>query len=808
MTKSLPASMELPLLPLRGMLVFPHVVVPLEVGRQRSLNALDSAMLQDEHYIVLAAQKQAQIAEPEVSEVYTVGTLCEIKQLLKLPENRIRVLVYGIRRVAIRSFLQEEPYYSVLVEQLEEPVELTSEIQALMRTALREWEKYIRLGKKSADEILTAMQELDDPAALADSISGQLTIPIEERQAVLEILDPAQRLERLCAVLIRETEILELEKRIQLRVRKQMEKAQREYYLREQIKAIQKELGEQDGRLTEIEELSQRIQDAKLPKIAREKALRELDRLERMPPMAAEAVVVRNYLDWILNLPWSSKTKDRLDIKAAEEILAQDHYGLDKVKERILEFLAVRQLARKVGGPILCLVGPPGVGKTSLARSVATAMGRRFYRFSLGGVRDEAEIRGHRRTYVGSMPGKILQAMRSVGSQNPVILLDEVDKMSADFRGDPTAALLEVLDPEQNKSFGDHYLEIPFDLSPVLFITTANVLYEVPGPLRDRMEIIQIPGYTEEEKLQIARRHLIPKQLDLHGLKSKRVTMSESAIRNIISGYTREAGVRSLERNIASISRKIAREVVTTGQDRQVRVTLRSLGRYLGQPRFRCTVAETDDRVGVATGLAYTEVGGDILQIEATVARGKGQLILTGRLGEVMRESAQAAFSYVRTRADDFGIESDFHERYDVHIHVPEGGVPKDGPSAGITIVIALVSALSGRPVVGGWAMTGEITLRGRVLPIGGVKEKVLAAHRSGIANVILPLENEPDLDDIPSTVRKHMHFELVNHVDRVVECVLGTSHIPALLGENHDQPEFSLPDSAAHWGHQPQDIR
>lgn len=776
----------LPLLPLRGMLVFPHMVTSLEVGRERSLLALEAAMMSDERHIVLAAQKQAQVDDPAPDDIFAVGTLVEIKQLLKLPEDRVRVLVSGICRVKIFDYVQEQPYHAVGINVVDESAGstagVTAEVKALMRTAITELDKYIKLSKKGNVETAPTINDVADPGMLADMVAAQLTVAIEERQLLLEIAAPAERLERICGILVRETEILELEKRIQARVRKQMEKAQREYYLREQMKAIQKELGERDERAAEVEEYRAKIADAKLPKEANEKVLHELGRLERMPPMAAEAVVVRNYLDWVLELPWNKSTKDRLDVNKAEKVLEAEHYGLETVKERILEFLAVRQLAKKIKGTILCLVGPPGVGKTSLAHSVADALGRRFYRFSLGGVRDEAEIRGHRRTYVGAMPGKILQAMRAAGSRNPVILLDEVDKMSSDFRGDPSSALLEVLDPEQNANFGDHYLEIPFDLSDVMFITTANVLYAIPRPLRDRMEIIQIPGYTEEEKLQIALRHLLPKQTQQHGLKPEQLLMGEKVLRELITGYTREAGVRSLERTLASICRKAAKEIVSEKKAR-VRVTRRSLVRYLGQPRFHYNRAEDADRVGVATGLAYTEVGGDILNIEVTVIKGRGRLTLTGKLGEVMRESAQAAYSYIRSRSTELGIEPDISEKYDIHVHVPEGAVPKDGPSAGITIAVALASALSRRPVKRDWAMTGEITLRGRVLPIGGVKEKVLAAHRSGVTHVILPQENEPDLDDVPANVRRHLDFVLVDHIDKVFEHVLAEAPIaePAL---------------------------
>jgi ATP-dependent Lon protease len=766
-------ELVLPLMPLRGMLVFPHMVTSLEVGRSRSLSAVEAAMLQDQHYLVLAAQRDEQKDEPDPNDIYTYGTLVEVKQLLRLPEERVRVLVAGLSRVQIINYESELPYFEVAAVKVKETVRKSTELQALIRTTANEFNEYMKLTKKSASEGSVSVHEIQDAAILADVIAAQLNVTLEERQKLLETVSPAERLEAIYAILLRETDLLELERRIQARVRKQMEKAQREYYLREQIKAIQKELGEHDDRTAEIEEYKQKLAAGKLPKEAHDKVLHELDRLDRMPPMAAEAVVIRNYLDWLLDVPWHKHTKDRHDIKLAEQVLNADHYGLDTVKERILEFLAVRQLAKKIRGPILCLVGPPGVGKTSLARSIATALGRKFYRFSLGGVRDEAEIRGHRRTYIGAMPGKLIQAMCTVGVRNPVILLDEVDKMSADFRGDPTSALLEVLDAEQNNRFGDHYLEVTYDMSDVMFITTANVLSAIPRPLRDRMEVIHIPGYTEDEKLEIAKRHLLPKQIEQHGLKPEQLVISDRVIRTMISGYTREAGVRQVERTLAAICRKAAREIVSN-QKTQIKLTQRMLLKYLGKPRYYYTTAENQDRIGVATGLAYTDVGGEILEIEVTVVPGRGRLQLTGKLGEVMRESAQAAFSFIRSRAEDLGIDSDFSEKHDIHMHVPEGAIPKDGPSAGITIAVALASALSKRPVLSNRAMTGEITLRGRVLPIGGVKEKVLAAHRAGISHVILPQENERDLEDIPANVRRQLEFTFVDHIDRVLEMVLG----------------------------------
>ena len=766
-------SQKFPLLPLRGTLVFPHMVTPFEVGRERSIQAVEKAMLGDRR-IVLAAQHRAGVEEPQPDDIYNIGTLCEIKQILKMPDGSLRILVEGLERVVVDELEDIDGYYeaTITIPEPDNEKRRDHEIIALVRTVHENFEEYVRLSKKIPTEVVPAVTSITDPGRLADTVIGQLGVELEEKQQVLETFSPYERLEQVLGVLFRELEIVSLEKTIKQRVRKQMDQAQREYYLREQIKAIQKELGEGDERASEAEELRKRLNKAKLPKEAKAKVLHEIRRLEKMPPMSAESGVIRTYLDWLLSLPWSVRTKDRLDLAAAEQILERDHYGLVKVKERILEYLAVRQLAANLKTPILCLVGPPGVGKTSLAASVAEALDRKFVRLSLGGVRDEAEIRGHRRTYIGAMPGKIIQAMKTAGSKNPVILLDEIDKLGSDFRGDPASALLEVLDPEQNQNFGDHYLEVPFDLSEVLFITTANVLYTIPGPLRDRMEVIEIPGYTDEEKLNIAKRHLWPKQLDNHGLAAEQVRISDNTILKIISEYTREAGVRTLERMLATICRKVAAEVVR-GNTTTVRITLSNLNKYLGTPRYRHTEAEQEDRVGVANGLAYTQYGGEILAIEVTVVQGKGRLTLTGKLGEVMRESAQAALSYLRSRAADLDIDPEFHEKYDIHIHVPEGAVPKDGPSAGITIAVALASALTGRPVRHDLSMTGEITLRGRVLPIGGVKEKLLAAHRAGIYNVLLPADNTRDLQEMPENILRKMNIEFVEHMDEVMEKAL-----------------------------------
>ncbi|MBC7104409.1 MAG: endopeptidase La, partial [Firmicutes bacterium] len=644
----------------------------------------------------------------------------------------------------------------------------TAEVEALMRSLVHHFEQYVKLSKRIPPETVVSIVNLEDPGRLADVIAAHLSLRIEDKQAILEAVNITERLEKLCAIVVRELEIVELERRINIRVRKQMEKTQKEYYLREQMKAIQKELGEKEDRTAEAEEYREKIAEAGLPPEVAEKALKEVEKLEKMPPMAAEATVVRNYLDWLIALPWSKSTEDRLDIKAAEAILEEDHYGLQKVKERILEYLAIRQLAPQMKGPILCFIGPPGVGKTSLGKSIARALGRKFVRISLGGVRDEAEIRGHRRTYVGALPGRIIQGMRQAGSKNPVFLLDEIDKMSTDFRGDPASALLEVLDPEQNVGFSDHYIEVPFDLSQVMFITTANVQHTIPRALFDRMEIIYISGYTEEEKVQIALRHLIPKQLKEHGLSGEMLRISEGAVRRIIREYTRESGVRNLERQIATICRKTAKDIVG-GKHQRAKVSAGNINYYLGTPRFRYGVAEKEDETGVATGLAWTEVGGDTLAVEVGLCPGKGQLILTGKMGEVMKESAQAAYSYVRSRARQLGIADDFHERWDIHIHIPEGAIPKDGPSAGIAMATALASALTGRKVRHEVAMTGEITLRGRVLPVGGTKEKVLAAHRAGIKKVILPVENRKDLEEIPRNVKGKMEFLFVDHMDQVL---------------------------------------
>lgn len=757
----------IPLLPLRGILVFPYMIIHLDVGREKSISALEESMVHD-RLIMLATQKDAQNDKPVPEDIFTIGTVAEIKQLLKLPGGTIRVLVEGLHRAEIVEYKDMEPFYLVEINEFDDSETKTPEIEALTRTVVHQFEQWVKLSKKIPPETLVSVVVVEEPGRLTDLIASHLSLKIEDKQAVLEAVNVKDRLEKLCEILGREMEILELEKKINVRVRKQMEKTQKEYYLREQLKAIQKELGDKDDRTAEADEYRQRMKEQELPKDVAEKITKEIERLEKMPPMQAESAVIRTYLDWLLSLPWTKQTDDNLDISRAEEILEEDHYGLDKVKERILEYLSIRKLTETMKGPILCLVGPPGVGKTSLARSIARSMDRKFVRISLGGVRDEAEIRGHRRTYVGALPGRIVQGMRTAGSKNPVFLLDEVDKMSADFRGDPSAALLEVLDPEQNSTFSDHYVEVPFDLSRVLWVVTANVMHNIPRPLLDRMEMITIAGYTEEEKVQIAKRYLIPKQTRDHGLTDKKIIFSEGTIQKVIRDYTREAGVRNLERNIANLCRKAARQIV---QDKRtsVKITAQNLHTFLGAPKHRHTQAEVNHQVGVATGLAWTEVGGEVLAVEVSVMSGKGKLTLTGQLGEVMRESAQAGFSYIRSKAQELGIDPEFHEKMDIHIHLPEGAIPKDGPSAGITMATAVASALTGKMVRSDIAMTGEITLRGRVLPVGGIKEKVLAAHRVGIKKIILPKENKRDMDEIPANVKRNLEFALVEHMDEVL---------------------------------------
>lgn len=761
----------MPTLPLRGILVFPYMVIHLDVGRERSMAAIEEAMLKDRQ-ILLLSQKEMEIDSPTADDLYSVGTIAEIKQLLRLPGGTLRVLVEGICRGKVEEFLAEEPYFKARVLKVQRHERITPEIENMTRSLIHQFEEYARLGKKVSPETIGTIVSIKEPGRLADLIASHLNLKIEDKQAVLNAIELNERLEKLTELIMREIEILELERRIGLRVRKQMEKAQKEYYLREQIKAIQKELGDKDEKQAEIDEYREKIEKANLPPEAKERAEKELERLEKMPTASAEGTVVRTYLDWILALPWSKLSKDKLDLNKAEKILEEDHYGLEKIKERILEFLSIRKLATDLRSPILCFIGPPGVGKTSLAKSIARALDRRFVRVSLGGIKDEAEIRGHRRTYIGALPGRVIQGIRKAGTRNPVFLFDEIDKMASDFRGDPSSALLEVLDPEQNYTYSDHYLEIPFDLSKVLFIMTANYKENIPRPLLDRMEVIQLSGYTEDEKVNIALRHLVPKQIKAHGLKEKMIEISKDPILKIVRGYTRESGVRNLEREIANVLRKVAVRVVKK-EWKARSLTPADIEEFLGAPRYYYDMARLAPEIGAAAGLAYTEVGGDVLTIEVTPLTGKGRLTLTGKLGDVMKESAQAGWTFVRSHAVDLGIRQEFYDETDLHIHVPEGAVPKDGPSAGITMATAMASALSARAVRQDVAMTGEITLRGNVLPVGGIKEKVLAAHRAGIKAVILPEKNRKDLEDIPEEVRNEMKFHFVQNMTEVLEIAL-----------------------------------
>ncbi len=761
-----------PVLPLRDVVVYPHMVVPLFVGREKSIHALDAAM-QNDKQILLVAQKSAEVDDPQVDEFHHFGTLSTILQLLKLPDGTVKVLVEGSQRAEAVSFLTTEEYFSARVVVREQPApEEDREIEVLVRSVMGQFDHYVKLNKKIPPEILTSLAGIDDPGRLADTIAAHMALKLEEKQHVLEIIGVRERLEHLMGLVEAEIDILQVEKRIRTRVKQQMEKSQREYYLNEQMKAIQKELGELEDAPNELEDLAQKIEKAGMPKDVKAKATGELNKLRLMSPMSAEATVVRNYIEWLVNVPWKKRTKIRHDLGAAEEVLEQDHYGLEKVKERIVEYLAVQQRVRKLKGPILCLVGPPGVGKTSLGRSIARATSREFVRMSLGGVRDEAEIRGHRRTYIGSLPGKIIQNLAKVGVRNPLFLLDEIDKMAMDFRGDPSSALLEVLDPEQNHTFNDHYLEVDFDLSDVMFVATANTL-NIPPALLDRMEVIRLPGYTEDEKIHIAERYLVPKQMKANGLKPNELVITEGAIRDIVRFYTREAGVRNLEREIAKICRKVVKNVQLKPRNEKTTVTPRVLGKYLGVRRFRYGRAEEYDQIGQVTGLAWTEVGGELLTIEAAVVPGKGKLIHTGQLGEVMQESIQAAVTVVRSRAETLGIDPDFHQKFDLHIHVPEGATPKDGPSAGVGMCTALVSALTKIAVCSDVAMTGEITLRGEILPIGGLKEKLLAAHRGGIGIVLIPEENRKDLVEIPKNIKDHLDIRPVRWIDEVLAVAL-----------------------------------
>lgn len=771
-------KVTIPLLPLRGLIIYPSVVLHLDVGREKSVEAIEKVMM-DDNRIFLSAQKEVALEEPGESDIFNVGTISMIKQMIKLPNGTIRILVEGEKRARISAFKRTKDFFEVEVDEVEDDESVDIETQALMRQVLDQFNGYIKLSNKVTPEILATVSDIEEPGRLADIIASHIALKIKEKQSILETIDVKERLRKLADILANEQEVLGMEKKIGQRVKKSIERTQKEYYLREQMKAIQKELGEREGKENEVGTLKEKLEAKKLPENVRQTAMKELERYERIPASSAESGVIRGYIDWLIQLPWTERTDDELDLSHAEKVLNEEHYGLDKVKERVLEYLAVQQLTRSMKGPILCLVGPPGVGKTSLARSVAKSLHRKFVRVSLGGVRDEAEIRGHRRTYVGAMPGRIIQGMKKAGTINPVFLLDEIDKMSNDFRGDPAAAMLEVLDPEQNASFSDHYIEEPYNLSEVMFITTANNIAAIPGPLRDRMEVLQIAGYTEMEKEHIALEHLVPRQLKEHGLKKSQLRFRPESVRFLIRYYTREAGVRSLERRLAAICRKAAR-IIVSGKRKSLTVTERLIKEWLGKPIFRYGLAEKEDQIGAATGLAYTIFGGDTLSIEVSLAQGKGKLTLTGQLGDVMKESAQAAFSYIRSHAEELKIDPKFYENTDIHIHVPEGATPKDGPSAGITMATAMISALTKRPVRKEVGMTGEITLRGRVLPIGGLKEKSLSAHRAGLTTIIIPKDNERDLDDIPESVRQELTFIPVTHLDEVIKHALRD-------GENED---------------------
>jgi ATP-dependent Lon protease len=762
----------LPIVPLRDVVVFPHMMMPFVIGRPSSTRALEHALGKDKR-IFLAAQHDASTDDPKPDDIYTMGCVANVVQSLKLPDGNIKVLVEGVERARAIEWKEDKGFYRVVVKVLPRQKEMPPDVEETMTRVVSLFEQYVKLSNNLHYDAMIAAVRVDDPGRLADTIAAHLLVGVDEKQNLLEIVSPVERLNRIAGILEIEVDKLQVDRRIQSRVKKQMEKAQKEYYLNEKMKAIQKELGRKDDKGNEVDDLKKKIEQSKMPKDVEEKAIQELKRLEAMPPMSAEATVSRNYLDWLIAVPWYKKSRESRDLKRAEEILHADHYGLEKIKDRILEFLAVRALVKKPKATILTLSGPPGVGKTSLAKSIAKAMNRKFVRLSLGGVRDEAEIRGHRRTYIGAFPGQVIQMMKKAGTMNPVFLLDEVDKMSMDFRGDPSAALLEVLDPEQNHTFLDHYLDVEYDLSAVMFICTANVLHTIPQALRDRMEVLQLAGYTEQEKTEIAKRFLAPKAIEGTGLDAKNIVFTDEAIQTIIQRYTREAGVRNLERELNSICRKVARKVVVEGKSLQENITPEKVTEYLGVPRFRPSMAEEKEEIGVATGLAWTEVGGEILVTEATLMPGRGHLTLTGKLGDVMQESAQAAMSWVRSKADELGIPKEFNKKTDVHIHVPEGAIPKDGPSAGITLATALVSALARVPVRTDVAMTGEITLRGKVLPIGGVKEKVLAAHRAGIKIIIMPKDNEKDLADIPKNVLDSLDMYLVGHMDEVLKVAM-----------------------------------
>ncbi len=765
-TKS--ATEQYPLLPLKDIVVFPRMVIPLIVGRDKSIRAIENAIL-NENLILLAAQKSSEEDNPAANDIYSVGTLSKILQILKMPDGTVKVLIEGLERKKIKTFLAQRSYFKVGTSDITPHYLINTRMKALMRSVCDLFERYINLNPRIPSEIAPTVFDVEDPEQLSDRISAHIIMKIAEKQELLEIVPTQQRLTRLARVLTSEIEILEIERDISGKVRKQIEKTQKNYYLHEQLKAIEKELGKEDYYSGEIRALKKKVKQAKMSREAEEKALEELDRLGKMTPLSPEATVIRNYIDWLVGLPWSKKTKDRLNLDNVEKILNEDHYGLKEPKERILEYMAVKKITKKIRGPILCLVGPPGVGKTSLARSVARALGRKFVNVSLGGVRDEAEIRGHRRTYIGALPGRIIQSLRRVKSRNPVFLLDEVDKMTVDFRGDPSSALLEVLDPEQNFEFSDHYIEVPFDLSDVFFITTANLQYSIHPTLLDRMEIIRLPGYTEWEKLEIAKRYLVTKQLKLNGLKAAQLGFTRDGLRKIIRQYTREAGLRNLEREISKVCRKIARKIAS-GSKEEFTIGVKKLAQYLGPIRYREQRPDEDQMAGIAHGLAWTEVGGEVLNVETLVMPGKGKLVLTGQLGEVMQESAQAALSYIRSRGREFRLTADFFKDHDIHLHVPEGQTPKDGPSAGAAILISILSAATGKVAKNNVVMTGEITLRGNILPVGGIKEKVLAAHRYGIKNIIIPSENKSDLADIPAQVHKECDFICVEKITDVIQ--------------------------------------
>jgi len=793
---------SLPVLPVRDLVVYPVMVTHLFVGRKKSVLALEETLtMKDGRFIVLVAQKGQDIDDPTPADLQEMGTVAECVQMLRLPDGTIRVVIEGLARARLSQFSQTDPFLRAKIQIIPEPEEETLENEAQMRNVLALFERAASLGKSIPQEALETARHTEESGRLADVVAMYSPFRVEDKQRVLEALSAGDRLEILAELLTKEIEILEIERKISSRVKKELEDTQREFYLREKMKAIQQELGERDERTSEMDELRKQIKAAAMPQEVEEKALKELDRLEKMPPASPEVVVVRTYLDWLIELPWSCRTDEKIDIKEAQGVLNHDHYGLGKIKDRILEFLAVRKLATGSKGPILCFVGPPGVGKTSIGRSIARALGRKFIRISLGGVRDEGEIRGHRRTYVGALPGRIIQGLKTAGSCNPVFMMDEVDKIGLDFRGDPAAALLEVLDPEQNYAFSDHYLEVPFDLSEVMFIATGNLLDPIPPALKDRMEVIEFPGYIEEEKLKIAEIFLVPKQRKEHGLDETKLVFTEAGIRSVIREYTREAGVRNLEREIASLCRKVAK-AVAQGKTKQVRVTPATVHKFLGPRRYRYGVAEKQPEVAVATGLGWTETGGDTMTIEVTLMKGKGNLILTGHLGEVMQESAKAALSYARSRADKFGITEDFYADQDVHVHVPMGAQPKEGPSAGITITVALVSALTKRPVRCDVAMTGEMTLRGKVLPIGGVKEKVLAAHRAGIKTVILPRDNEKDLEEIPAHVKRDLSFRFVETADEALAIALLPAEPMVEEKEEKKKRKTSLPVTHHVTGH------